>query len=82
MASYDQLNERAFFLPVIAVILLTPPFLLLFNHMADLMGMPVLYLYAFGIWTALLIAGKLLSDRIVKAEAKEQQPNLKSRRNR
>lgn len=68
MASLDQLNERAIVLPLIAFFLLTPPFLLLFNIPEVLFGIPVLYFYAFSIWVGLIIAGKLLTNLLVKSE--------------
>lgn len=70
MASYDQLNERAFILPVLGFIILTPPLLLVFNISSELFGIPVLYLYAFFAWAILIFAGKLLADKLQKEDQK------------
>ena len=68
MASLDQLNERAFTLPVIGFLMLTPPVLLIFNDDTEIFGFPALYLYAFLIWVILIIAGRLMTKRLVKSE--------------
>lgn len=81
MASFDQLNERAFFLPILGFTLLTPPFILLFNHDIELFGVPLLYLYSFLIWLALIVAGKLLADRLSSAD-KEKINTLDSNKKR
>lgn len=70
MPSYDQLNERAFILPVFGFLILTPPLLLLFNNASTVFGIPVLYLYAFFAWAILIFAGKLLANKLHKEDLK------------
>ena len=70
MPSYDQLNERAFILPVLGFVILTPPLLLLFNNSSEVFGIPVLYLYAFFAWALLIFAGKLLAGKLQREDQK------------
>jgi hypothetical protein len=47
-------SERLVALFILGVLLFSPPFLLIFDNSATLMGIPVLYLYLFVAWAALI----------------------------
>jgi hypothetical protein len=47
-------SERLVALFILGVLLFSPPFLLIFDNSATVMGIPVLYLYLFVAWAALI----------------------------
>jgi len=61
-------SERLVALFILGVLLFSPPFLLIFDNSATVMGIPVLYLYLFVAWAALI---GLLALAIEKMEDDE-----------
>ncbi len=51
----DRKNERLFFLFVLAGLLLLYPIVDLASHDTLLFGLPLLYVYLFGAWLAIII---------------------------
>ena len=47
-------SERLVALFILGVLLFSPPFLFIFDNSATVMGIPVLYLYLFVAWAALI----------------------------
>lgn len=47
----------------LAVLLLTPPVLLIFNKPGHLFGIPMLYLYLFMVWAVLIALAALAAER-------------------
>ena len=61
-----RLAERAAVLPVVAFLLLTPPILGLFNAPVLLFGIPLLHIYCFATWLAVIACGGWLASRLVE----------------
>jgi hypothetical protein len=53
----DKSSRRLAALFVIGIAALYPPLLVAFNRPADFIGIPVLPLYLFTVWGALVVAG-------------------------
>ncbi len=48
------IGERAFGLFLVALLLLNPPILTIFSAEAFLFGVPLLYVYLFGVWGGII----------------------------
>ena len=59
----DRLGERLGLLFLLGVLLLTFPVLAIFHQARTFAGIPVLYLYLFGVWTAGILAVFVLVRR-------------------
>ena len=64
MTRRERLADRAVMLPIVAFLLLTPPILSVFARDGMLLGVPVLFLYAFAIWAVLILLGRALAKRL------------------
>lgn len=58
--SFDRSGERLVALFLLGVLLLTPPFLLLFNRPVTFVGFPLLHLYLFAVWAVLIALAALV----------------------
>jgi len=56
-------RDRLIGLFLLALVLLDPPLLLLFGAGATLFGLPVLYLYLFAAWLAIIAAIAWIAER-------------------
>lgn len=72
-------RDAATLLPVAAAVLLLPPFILVFSAPVLVAGVPLIVIYVFGVWAAVILSAWLLSRRHArvphhssKAEADEQ----------
>jgi hypothetical protein len=59
----DGLGERLALLFLLGALLLNFPILAIFNQAATLGGIPVLYLYLFGVWAAGIVVAFVLARR-------------------
>ena len=59
----DRLGERLGLLFLLGVLLVNFPILAIFHQPQTLGGIPVLYLYLFGVWTAGIVAVFVLVRR-------------------
>jgi hypothetical protein len=59
----DRVGERLALLCLVGVLLINFPILAIFHQATTLVGIPVLYLYLFGVWTAGIIAVFVLVHR-------------------
>ena len=59
-----RLRDAASLLPALGVFLLMPPVITLFVRPADVVGVPLIVAYLFGVWLALIIAAALLAWRL------------------
>ena len=57
-------RDAASLLPVAAALLLTPPLILIFAAPVTLGGVPLIVLYLFGVWAAVVVAALALSRRL------------------
>lgn len=65
-----RLTDRAFVLPILTLILLTPPIITIFDVPVFVFGIPLLHIYCFGLWLAAIAIGGLLSARMVGGRAR------------
>lgn len=56
-------HERLVALFMLGVLLFTPPLLALFNNATGVLGLPMLYLYLFGAWAAVIALVALTVER-------------------
>jgi hypothetical protein len=59
----EEARERLALVFLIGVLLINFPILAIFNRAATVGGIPVLYLYLFGVWAAGIVAAWLLGRR-------------------
>ena len=64
MLRHDRTREFLIALFLFGVLLLVPPFLLVFNRPVRVLGLPLLYLYLFAAWTGLIALGAVIARRI------------------
>jgi Flp pilus assembly protein TadB len=57
-------RDAATLLPVVAAILLLPPFILVAAAPVLLAGIPLIVVYVFGVWAAIILCAFLVSRRI------------------
>jgi hypothetical protein len=64
MLRNDRTREYLIALFLLGVLLLVPPFLLVFNRPVQVLGLPLLYLYLFVAWTGLIVLSAVIARRI------------------
>jgi hypothetical protein len=62
-------RDAATLLPVVAAILLLPPFILLFATPVLIAGIPLIVVYVFGIWAAIVFCAWLLARTLPGTDA-------------
>jgi O-antigen/teichoic acid export membrane protein len=60
----QRVRDAAWLLPLAGLALLMPPFVTLFTGDADVLGVPRIIVYVFGVWLALIGAAALLARRL------------------
>ncbi|HNT39828.1 MAG TPA: hypothetical protein PKO45_12005 [Rubrivivax sp.] len=61
-----RLRDAMALLPALAVFLLMPPLVTLFAGSHHLGGVPLIVVYLFGVWLALIVAAALLARRLAR----------------
>jgi hypothetical protein len=64
MHDADRLRERALALPVVCMVLFSPPLLTMLGQPVSVAGVPLSYLYVFGAWLLLILIGRRLAKRL------------------
>ena len=59
-----RVAERAFFLPVLGMVLLLTPVVNAFASPRTFLGMPLSFLYIFGVWAFLIVLARRLSKAL------------------
>ncbi|MFT3819720.1 MAG: hypothetical protein QM750_19175 [Rubrivivax sp.] len=59
-----RLRDAAALLPALAVLLLMPPVITLFAGTHKVWGLPLIVVYLFGVWLALIVAAALLARKL------------------
>ncbi|MGE0797638.1 MAG: hypothetical protein AB7G13_27490 [Lautropia sp.] len=59
-----RVRDAAVVLPWLAVFLLMPPVITLFTGSHTVAGVPLIVVYLFGVWLALIVAAALLARRL------------------
>jgi hypothetical protein len=67
MTRLQRLRERALALPIAVFLLLSPPLLTLFGQHVKILGLPLLFLYVFTVWSLAIVLGFLLSRALNQA---------------
>ena len=67
MRSMQKLKERALAVPIVALVLWTPPLVHVFSAEGRIAGIPVLYVYFFGGWALLIVLGGMAARRLCQA---------------
>jgi hypothetical protein len=65
-------RDAASLLPVLGVFLLMPPIITLFAARADVAGVPLIVVYLFGVWLALIACAALLARRLALPAAERR----------
>ena len=68
MRSQKKRNERIVVLAIVGILALNYPWLSLFSNTVLVFGIPLLYLYLFGLWFILI----LLAGLIIESEEQEE----------
>ena len=68
MAERRRIETAALFLPIFGALLFVPPLLGVFNIPVTVFGIPIVAIYLFSIWIALILATFLLS-RLLESPA-------------
>ncbi len=75
MTDKSRYRDLARLLPWLGLFLFTPPVLFLFRPALTIAGVPVLPVYLFGLWFALILASRFLTGHLVE----EAEPPVSSR---
>jgi hypothetical protein len=73
MDRHQRHREAALLIPLLGVFLILPPILGLFDGPHSFAGIPILHIYVFAVWLALVGAGFWLSRRL-RGEEPESEP--------
>ena len=65
--SFQRLRDAAALLPAIGVFLFMPPAITLFTGGSEVAGVPLIVIYIFGVWLALIVCAALLAHRLGQA---------------
>lgn len=68
------IRDAAYVLPFLATVLLAPPIILIFTAPVRFAGIPLIVIYIFGVWAAVILAALLLSRGLAQADAAEHPP--------
>lgn len=63
--------DAAAALPLVGLFLLMPPMITLFALGVDLAGVPLIVVYVFGVWIALIVCAALLARRLDPSRSEE-----------
>ena len=74
-ADAEGLRDAATLLPVIAAILFLPPFILVFAAPVLVAGIPLIVIYVFGAWAAIVLAAWLVARRMAPPQGADGQPD-------
>lgn len=59
-------RDATIVLPLIGLLLFTPPLIVVFTSVNSIGGVPIVVLYVFGTWTAVIIIAYFLSRRLLE----------------
>ncbi len=68
MANRRRSEGFGFFLPVLGAILIMPPIVHLFDRGGGVFGLPIIFVYLFGVWLFLIVASFVLSRLLPKSD--------------
>lgn len=59
-----RLRDAALFLPILGVVAYTTPFLRIFTADVLVFGIPLIFVFVYGGWLALILLGRALAQRL------------------
>jgi hypothetical protein len=62
----DRTADRALVLALATFVLLTPPAIAIFDVPVSVLGVPLLHIYAFGVWIVAIAVGGALAVRLMR----------------
>lgn len=65
-ADEQRVRDAATLLPVAAAVLLLPPFILVFAAPVLIAGIPLIVVYVFGVWAAIVLCAWMVARRHVQ----------------
>jgi hypothetical protein len=68
-SSRQGARDLAGILPFVVAILLVPPMILIFAKPIMVAGVPLIFVYLFGVWAAAILCAMLVSRRLAEADA-------------
>ena len=68
-ADVARVHDAARLLPILGTVLLMPPVITLFVADVSIGGVPLIVVYVFGAWLALIVCAVWLSRRLATAES-------------
>jgi hypothetical protein len=74
MDRLQRLRERAFWLPIAGMLLLSPPILAVFGRSITVGGVPLLFVYILGVWLGLIALGRLAARALQRHAAEMPDP--------
>jgi len=64
-----RVRDAASLLPLLGLFLLMPPVITLFAAAVSVSGVPLIVVYVFGVWAALVVCAGLLARRLGRVDA-------------
>ncbi len=61
-----KLRDSALLLPLFGAFLLVSPLVTMFTGTVSILGLPLIYVYIFGVWLGLVILARFLARRLDK----------------
>ncbi|MCF6273274.1 MAG: hypothetical protein L3J37_08815 [Rhodobacteraceae bacterium] len=61
-----KLRDSAVLLPVLGAFLLVSPLITIFTGAGTLFGLPLIFIYIFGVWLGLVLAARAMARRLDK----------------
>jgi hypothetical protein len=74
MASSVRQEKLCGFMGILCFLLLSYPLLQIFNYTILVIGLPLLFLYIFGVWVLAIIGLYVMSSRFVSRSPGKQEP--------
>jgi hypothetical protein len=74
-SSARGIRDAAALLPFLASVLLAPPIILIFAAPARIGEIPLIVLYIFGVWAAVILAALLLARKLARVGSSELPPD-------
>ena len=68
-------RDAAMALPLVGVVVMLPPVAQIFAIDGRILGIPVPFVYIFGVWAALIAGARVAGRRVLETEAPRERPS-------